>query len=157
MNIQNNNHPEDDVKVLLKKIVAMQSAAVRSELQEEMCDADSLGIIGNTYLCNTRPLQLFTAEDHSWHCPVGHDSDSCGNCEESCIFRVEKVENDVAVFRMLIACSKDCDEAEQHDTCHDRIPHIRHYRSTDSFITIKLDRISAVRCLRDCFVDLCIR
>jgi len=159
MNNQYNiNYVEDDIKVMLEKIVRLQSEAVRGELQEEMCDADSLGVIGNVELkYNTRPIQIFTDQDNAWHCPVGRDNDSCDGCEESCVFRVEKVENCTAIFRALIPCEKGCGNEEIFEDCQDRIPHRRHYRSTDSFITVKFEKIAAIRCLKDSFVDLCIR
>jgi Spore coat protein Z. len=151
------NYEIDDIKILLEKIARMQREAVRDEVQEEMCDGEILGdIASSNYKYNTRPIQLFTDEDHAWHCPIGHDNDSCDGCEQSCIFRVERVEHCTAIFRALIPCEKGCRNEEVTNECQDNIPQHRHYKSTDSFITIKLDRIAAVRCLRDSFVDLCI-
>jgi len=159
MNNQNNiNYMEDDIKILLEKIARMQREAVIGELQEEMCDADYLGVIeGVNIKYNTRPIQIFTDEDHAWHCPVGHDNDFCDGCEKTCIFRVERIDNNVAIFRGLIPCEKGCREDHIKNECQDNIIEHRHYKSTNSFITIKLDKIAAVRCLGDCFVDLCLR
>jgi len=159
MNNQNIvNLGDDDIKILLEKIVILQREAVRGELEEEMCDADFLGVAGNVNLqYNTRPIQIFTAEDHAWHCPTSRNNDTCDGCEESCVFRVEKVDNCTATFRALIPCEKGCRDNEPRVECQDNLPEHRHFKSTDSFITINLGRIAAIRCLRDCFIDLCIR
>ena len=140
-----NNTSNDEIKLLLEKIVAMQKEAVRGEIAEEMCD----GFLGNNndlckFKCNTRPLQVYTDDDHPWSAPIERDEDGCNNPEKSCVLRVEKVEDGVAVFRAL----KVCAEAEND---HER------FKSTDSFITIKLGCICAIRCMKDTFVDLCIR
>ena len=125
------------IKSLLEKIERLQKEAVREELKEEMCDANRLG---NSDACgllkyNTRPIEIFCGCDHPWNCPIDRNSTD-GTMTN--VFRVEKVEGDYAVFRAL--------EVDNDDL-----------KSTNSFITIKLCNIDALRCLGDCFVDLCIR
>ena len=134
----------DEIKILLEKIDKMQKESVRGEIEEEMCD----GFLGNNDLCrfkcNTRPLQVYTDDDVPWGCPVNRDMDGCdGEAEKSCILRAEKVTDDSVTFRAL----KDCGFDGEH----------RKYESTDSYITIKLGCICALRCMKDTFVDLCIR
>lgn len=148
----------DEIKVLLEKIIRLQREAVRGELQEEMCDADFLGVVDNVDLrYNTRPVQVFTNNDRAWRTPIGRNNDFCDGCEETCIFRAERIEGDSAVFRALEPCERGCMHEEPCDECHEHTPLRRRYKSTDSFITIRLDRISALRCLKDTFVDICIR
>ena len=135
----------DEIKRLLENIVRMQKEAVRGEVEEQMCD----GHLGNNDLCrfrcNTRPLQIFTDDDKPWGTPIERNEDGCHEeSEKSCVLRVERVEDGVAVFRALIDCGKHVDHKER-------------FKSTDSFITIKLACICALRCLKDTFVDICIR
>ena len=133
----------------LKRIVRMQKEAVRDELQDEFCSARRLHC-GNRNLCNTRPLQIFTDDDKPWGCPINRNADGCENMEKSCVFRVEKVECGAATFRALIPVGEAFEGEEDCDRRRKFIP-------TDSFITIKLNCICAIRCMNDAFVDLCIR
>lgn len=136
----------DEIKRILEKIVAMQREAVKVEVGQEMCDS----FLGNNDLCrfrcNTRPLQVFTDDDAPWHTPVHRESSNChmDDDDKSCILRVEKVEDGTATFRALKDCGFDEDNR-------------RRFESTDSFIIIKLGCICALRCLKDTFVDICIR
>lgn len=145
MNNHNLTNNMDEVTVILEKIVALQKAAVREELQERFCDSDFLGELECREECNTRPIMLFTDDDEPWNCPVEREEGECtvGPNEKTCVFRAEKVENGVVVLRAL--------EEEERSGRH------RKFKSTDSFITIRINNISALRCLKDTFVDLCIR
>lgn len=144
MNNQCGRGGGDEIKFLLEKIVKMQREAVRGELAEEMCD----GFLGNNDLCrfrcNTRPLQIYTDDDKPWGLPTNRNEGGCEEFDKSCTLRVEKVEDGTATFRALKDCGFD-------DGGHKK------FESTDSFITIKLGCICALRCLHDTFVDLCIR
>jgi len=128
----------------------MQKTAVREEIQEEMCDG-RLGACANLGgpKFNTRPLEIYTINDHAWSCPIDRENPACKNdCDErTCILRVEKVEGECATFRALKHANHDCGDGR----------HKHKYEQTDSFITIKIKDIAAVRCLRDTFVNLCIR
>jgi len=128
----------------------MQKAAVREEIQEEMCDG-KLGACARLGAAkfNTRPLEIYTHDDRAWFCPVDRENPCCKAEGEArtCIMRVEKVEGDCATFRALKHHGHECHDANN-----------RHkFEQTDSFITIKIADIAAIRCLRDCFVNLCIR
>jgi len=130
----------DEIGKILEKIVELQKNAVYEEIKEERCDFGQLGSrISNADECNTRPVTVFTDDDTPWNCPINRDTDSCDAAHErTCILRIEKVDGGVATFRAL---KEDTGKLLQ----------------TDSFITIKLANISAIRCLKDTFVDLSIR
>ena len=132
----------------LRRIVRLQKHAVREELTDEFCSARKLHC-GRRNLCNTRPLQIFTDDDKAWSIPIHRNEDGCENMEKSCVFRVEKVDGGTATFRALIPVG----EFDGEEGCERN----RKYIPTDSFITIKLNCICAIRCLNDVFVDLCIR
>ena len=142
-NYQNDYNNNDEITVTLEKIIAMQRAAVREEIQEEYCDLSFLGERDCENQCNTRPIQVFTGDDRPWECPIYRDQDGCSNDahEKSCVFRAERVQNGSVILRAL---------KEKHGS------EIERYESTDSFITVKLGCICALRCLKDTFVNICI-
>lgn len=144
----NNNNMNDDIALTLEKIIEMQRREVREEIREEFCDADFLGERGCRKECNTRPIQVFTDDDKPWECPVRRDEDGCSTegMEKSCVFRAERVQNGTVTLRAL--------KEKRHEHGHEEN---ERFESTDSFITVKLGCICALRCLKDTFVDLCIR
>ena len=146
------NYRCDEIAVILEKIAEIQRKAVRVEIREEFCDFGRLTAgegCGGFSECNTRPIQLFLCcggPERPLYVPIHRAQDGC-NFEEgakSCALRVEKVQNGAVTLRAL---------KERHE-CED--PRMR-YESTDSFLTVKLETIAAIRCLPDTFVDLCIR
>ena len=139
----------------LRRIVRLQKEAVRDELQEEFCSARRLGC-GRLENFNTRPLQIFTDDDQPWACPINRNSDGCHNNEKTCVLRVEKVEGGAATFRALIPIDGETGE-EGFEPFDNDICRRKRFIATDSFITIKLGCICAIRCMNDTFVDLCIR
>ena len=145
------NHRCDEIAMTLEKIVEIQRRAVREERREEFCDfgrltnGEGCGFIE----CNTRPIQLFLCcggPERPWSLPIDREFDGCNieGCEKSCVFRVERVQNGTVTVRAL---------KEKHE-CKD---HRERFEATDSFEIIKLENITALRCLKDAFVDLCIR
>lgn len=145
MNNQNNTF-KDEITKILEKIDVLQKSAVIEEVQEKYCDFGILGEETCRFECNTRPVMLFTDDDQPWHCPIESDEDECHEerRERTCVFRVEKVENGAVVLRALKEKNHDEDNRSK-------------FKSTNSFITIKIQNISALRCLKDTFIDLCIR
>jgi len=126
----------------------MQRETVREELNELMCDS-RLGACGRRFEINTRPIQVFTDDDQPWSAPIDRNNSGCPDQPRSCVFRVEKVEGCTATLRALIDAGP---AANAVPGCP------RHnFLATDSFITVKLSCICAIRCLGDTFVDLCIR
>lgn len=134
----------DEIAIILERIVVLQRAAVREEIEERHCDQGFLGDIVHEEGCNTRPIVIFTDDDRPWRCPIDREDDGCNSCcgEETCIFRVEKVVNNSVVLRALRdTCCRGC----------------RRLESTNSFVTIRIANIAALRCLRDTFVNLCLQ
>jgi len=146
------NTSGNQIAVDLRRIVRLQKEAVRDELQHELCSSRRLGC-GRLEKFNTRPLQIFTDDDRAWRTPIRRNTDGCNPEDVSCVFRVEKVECGTATFRALIPIGGEMGEEFDGDDICER----RRFIPTDSFITIKLNCICAIRCLNDTFVDLCIR
>jgi len=138
----------NDITQSLIRIVRMQREAVREELSNELCSGRSLGC-GRRERINTRPMQIFTDDDKAWGCPIFRNEDGCEAEGKTCVFRVERVEGCTATFRALIS---DDHFDDTNNPCKPG-----KFKSTDSFKTIKLCDIAAIRCLNDTFVDLCIR
>ena len=141
----------DGVAMVLRNIIRLQREAVRDELREETCFANRLGC-GRLEEFNTRPLQVFTDDDKAWGCPVHRNSAACVTEEKTCVFRIEKIEGCTATFRALIPNGEMENFENPENPCVGK-----RFIATDSFKTIKLPNISAIRCLNDTFVDLCIR
>jgi len=140
----------NQIAIDLRRIVRLQKEAVRDELRDETCSARRLGC-GRLENFNTRPIQIFTDDNKAWSTLLQRNADGCVENDKTCVFRVEKVECGTATFRALIPLGEE-EEFDGNDVCRRR-----RFIATDSFITIKLSCICAIRCLNDTFVDLCIR
>ena len=94
------------------------------------CDRPFLGSNNNT-LYNTRPITFYTCPTNTlWTMPY-----TVNNTEEtSSVFRVEAVEDCCATCRVL---------APEEDGT---------YTSTNSFFTINLKCVGAIRCLPDTYI-----
>ncbi len=135
---------------ILKVIDVLQENACPENCNES-CDRPVLGGGVSCVVCNTRPIQLFTCsgngvpfsiptcKDNTEICssPGGHSPSS--DC--SSVFRVEKLEGNCCTFRVLVP-NPDPD-------CYCTFP----WCATNSFFTMDIDCVCAVRCLSDCFVD----
>ena len=140
----------DEICKILSNTVKLQREAVRAEFNHEMCDAKTLGC-GRLQKFNTRPVQIFTDDDVAWKAPINRSETQCNEEPFTCVFRVERVQGCTATFRALIPIGQE-EMGPNEDFCKPG-----KFISTDSFITIKLANISAIRCLNDTFVDICIR
>ena len=112
----------------------------------QTCDRPVLGGGANCLACNTRPVMLYTCSGNGkpWSMPVSkEDTGSCDGSvkSETCsnVFRVEKVENCCATFRVL---APNTDETS-----------IYPYVSTNVFFTMDCKCLCSIRCLSDTFVD----
>lgn len=125
--------------------VLQQNATCCGESCLDTCDRGFLGCSTESLNCNTRPVMLYTCCGNGtpWSMPTTKADINCNECGTSCsnVFRVEKVDDNCATFRVL---EKNCDEKEKH-----RTPFI----ATNSFFTMNLDCCCAIRCLQDTFVD----
>jgi hypothetical protein len=132
-----------DIREILYKIVKLQREAVASELPQGCC-RDVLGEENRCDSFNTRPVTFYTSENREMEFPVSRNESGCNREDnESCVFRVECVNNNTCQCRVLVECGRKCGRTE--------------YCATDSFVTIRLDDIASCRCLPDTFVDLCIK
>ena len=140
----NNNGETSCITELLNVILVLQQNACPEGCLDS-CDRPVLGGGPNCLICNTRPIMLFTCGSNGtpWSMPTSKD------CERNCsgeptsntcstVFRVEKVDGNCCTCRVL---------AINPDTCSN--PFI----ATNSFFTINLDCVCAVRCLSDTFVE----
>ncbi len=116
----------------------------------DSCDRPTLGGGPSCLVCNTRPIQLFTCCGNGvpFSMPVCKDNvEACSNVEEimpsnecSSVFRVEKIEGNCTTFRVLVP-------NHGPDSCN--MP----FLATNSFFTMDLGCVCAVRCLNDTFVE----
>ena len=121
---------------VLSLILKLQNISDECELTLG-CDKPFLGPNPNLVCFNTRPVQLFRCLDGNiWTLPYTLN----GTSGESSIFRIENIECDCATFRILTT---------NPDTTNVNSPYV----STDSFFTINLNCVSAIRCLPDVVVQ----
>ena len=144
-NNNENNTCKNCVNDILSVILVLQENACPENCLDT-CDRPVLGGGPNCLICNTRPVMLYTCcgngapwsmpttKDSSVTCAVGTTSDTC-----STVFRVEKIENNCATFRVLV---------DNPDTTS-VIPYV----ATNSFFTMDTSCLCAIRCLTDTFVE----
>ena len=147
----NKNECENCIAEILKVILILQQNACPESCLDS-CDRPMLGGGPNCLVCNTRPVMLYTCCGNGvpWTMPTSKDStticsnSSCSNNlspECSSIFRVEKLDGCCATFRVLAP--------NPEESCCNSIPYI----ATNSFFTINLDCVCAIKCLNDTYVD----
>ena len=132
-----NNNDQDGCRSIAEILnvinVLQQNANCCGDTCLETCDRGFLGQQFSMVLYNTRPIVLYT-------CTTGNTplsmpiSKSPTETTTSSIFRLEKLDNCCATFRVLVA-----------DTTGD----VPTYTSTNSFFTINLDCLCIIRCLDD--------
>lgn len=145
-----NNNETGGIRNILKVIAALQENAEERCEAISTCDKPFLGPNEHKRCFNTRPVMFFTDDSEPWEIPF--DSE-CEEEEEedheegkehkkqkvSSVFRVEKVDDNIATCRVLVPKKHDPDD----------------FRATNSFFTINIGCICAIKCLRDTFVELC--
>lgn len=135
------NNNSDDCKCIseiLTIINILQQNADCGDACLDTCDRGFLGCSASTINCNTRPIMLYTCGSNgiAFSMPISKDPNETGT---SNIFRVEKVDSGCATFRVLVPNS---DENE-----------IYPYEATNSFFTMNLNCVCALRCLQDTHID----
>jgi spore coat protein Z len=130
---------------ILKVILILQQNACKDDTCLETCDRGFLGCNVAAVNCNTRPVTLYVCDSNGtpWSMPINKSDDSCQgpNCSlTSCVFRIEKLDDCCATFRVL---------APNTDTCDNAKPYV----ATNSFFTINLNCVCCIRCLPDTFVE----
>ena len=130
MNNQERNNCMADI---LKVILILQQSASDNEACLDTCDRGFLGQQTTPTLYNTRPMSLYTCGNIE---PLGMPvSKNPTETTTSNIFRLEKLDNCCATFRVLVVNEDDS------------------YTSTDSFFTINLNCLCIVRCLNDTYIE----
>ncbi len=101
------------------------------------CDKPYLGPEANYVCYNTRPISLYNcATGTMWSFPYTVN----GVSGESTIFRVETLDDCCATCRVLYQTTENGTTT---------------YQGTNDFFTINLDCVSAIKCYRDTYIDLC--
>ncbi len=146
----NNENDTNCIGEILKVILVLQQNACPDSCLDS-CDRPMLGGGPNCLVCNTRPVMLYTCCGNGvpWSMPVEKDNTNvCSNtqvsaCCQDCstVFRVEKLDGNCATFRVLAP--------NPQESCCNTIPYI----ATNSFFTMNLSCVCAIKCLSDTFVD----
>ena len=130
-----NNTCENCIADILKVILILQQSVCQNDCCMETCDRGFLG--QNSSLCyNTRPINFYNCMSGTlWTFPytLGETSNT------SSVFRIENMEDNCCTCRVLAPNPVTSSEEP--------------YVSTNSFFTINLDCVSAIKCLADTFVS----
>ncbi len=131
-----NNSLNNCLAKLLNVIKVLQNNAEKIECPDNSCTKPFLGL-NTTVLCfNTRPIMLYRCDNT----PVTLNYTSAtGTLETTDIFRVESVTNDSVGVLLLEAVT----DASGNTT----------YVNTNTYATINLGCICAIRCLPDTIVN----
>lgn len=143
----NNQTDQDSCKCIAEILtvinVLQQNASCCGDTCLETCDRGFLGCGTTTLGCNTRPVVLYTCCGNGtpWSMPTTKENVVCGNEGVTCsnVFRIEKIDGCCATFRVL---------ANNPDATS-----IYPYVATNSFFTMNLNCVCALRCLQDTFVE----
>ena len=129
------NNCDNCIADILKVILILQHGANGNDPCLETCDRGFLGQQCCPACYNTRPITLYTCcggNNVSLSMPI---SKSPTETVTSNIFRIEKIDDCCATFRVLTI--------NENNT----------YSSTNSFFTINLDCLCIIRCLDDTFIE----
>ena len=122
---------------ILEVIVKLQDRSEKFDCLGDGCDRPFLGPTPSTVCYNTRPVTFYRCCDGElWAFPFTLN----GSTSTSTVFRCEHVEGCCCTCRVL-APNPDT-------TTADTTPYV----PTDSFFTINLNCIGALRCLPDTFI-----
>ena len=143
-NCSNNSGSNNCIIEILSIILVLQENACPDNCLDT-CDRPMLGGGANCLVCNTRPVMLYTCCGNGtpWSMPITRENVICGDEGVTCsnVFRVEKIDGCCCTFRVL---ANNPDEATNAT-----IPYI----ATNSFFTMNLNCVCALRCLPDTFVE----
>ena len=140
----NNNKECKCIAEILTVIAILQQNASCSDNCLDTCDRGFLGNAISTFAYNTRPVMLYTSFGNGtpWSMPTTRENVTCGDAGVVCsnVFRVEKIDGCCATFRVL---------TDNPDTTETNIPYV----ATNSFFTMNLNCVCAIRCLNDTYVE----
>ena len=132
-----NENANNCIYEILKTILVLQKEANVGECCLDTCDKKCLGCTPSVCFFNTRPITLYTCGccNTQLQIPV---SKLPNETTTSNVFRIEKLDDNCATFRVLIPTVED---------------DIVSYTSTNSFFTINLDCICVLKCLADTLIE----
>lgn len=119
------------IQEILEIILLLQENATCNDVTLESCDKGFLGQCSNVLGYNTRPVMLVLCNGTALSMPSERNS----TVQDSNVFRIEKLDNGCATFRVL----------QTNETG---------FIATNSFFTITMDCICCIKCLSDTYVDL---
>ena len=135
-----NTNTNNCIAEILEVILLLQKNADCGECCLESCDRGFLGCGNTSFSCNTRPIMIYTrgSGNVALAMPISKAFD-----EEttSSVFRVEKVDEKCATFRVL---------TPNTDTTTSQL---QPFVTTNSFFTLNLSCVCALRCLQDTYID----
>ena len=139
----NENNSSNCIADILNVINILQQNASCGENCLDTCDRGFLGCNMPTIGCNTRPVTLYTCNNTLWQMPTTKENVSCSDEGVTCssVFRVEKIDGNCCTFRVL---ANNTDETTQAN-----IPYV----STNSFFTMNLNCVCALKCLNDTYIE----
>ncbi len=141
----NNDNNSQCISEILSVISILQQNANCAESCLDTCDRGFLGCSTSTFYCNTRPVMLYTCGGNgtAWSMPTTREVVDCSAVGATCsnVFRVEKIDGNCATFRVLAANPDIATEPN--------IPYV----ATNSFFTMNLNCVCALRCLNDTYVE----
>ena len=136
--MNNNNTSSSCISEILNVILVLQQNACPDNCLDS-CDRPVLGGGPNCLICNTRPIQLFLCGANGVALTMPTTKDPVTGGTTSSVFRVEKVDNNCCTCRVL--------EDNPDSTS------LNPYVATNSFFTVDLSCVCAIRCLSDTYVE----
>lgn len=135
-----NNNDSSCIAEILKVICVLQQNANCGDACLDTCDRGFLGCSATSLNCNTRPITLYTNASNGTplSMPISKDP---AITTTSTVFRVEKIDDNCATFRVLA----NNDDPTESAT----IPYV----ATNSFFTMNLNCCCVLRCLNDTYVE----
>lgn len=133
-----NNDQKNCISEVLEVILLLQKNADCGDNCLDTCDRAFLSCGVNTLNCNTRPIMLYTCCGNGtpFAMPISRSFDETTT---STVFRIEKLDGNCATFRVLNPIAEPTDGQQ--------------FLTTNSFFTMNLNCLCAIRCLLDTFVD----
>ena len=134
---EDNKNTNNCMYEILKTILVLQKEANMPECCLDTCDKKCLGCTPCTCCCNTRPITIYTCGccNTKLALPITKDPNETVT---SSVFRIEKLDDNCATFRVLVATVNDG---------------VTTYTATDNFFTINLNCVCVLKCLNDTYIE----
>lgn len=141
----NNNENNNSCIAEVLAVIALlqQNASCCGDSCLDTCDRGFLGCGVTNLGCNTRPIILYTCSGNGtpFSVPTTKTDGTCDDGTTVCssVFRVEKIDGNCATFRVL---QPNTDPTSGYP-----------YEATNSFFTMNLNCLCAIRCLNDTYIE----